>query len=371
MDANESLTALKKAYADVILNTVKEAAARILVSERKALRYQHELKATKEQGLQMLLRLKQLSASKASEAEVTSLNQQRKIKELESQLQETEDRKRKAEMGSCNQKNKVEELELQLNEAEDIVNDLRQELRQLEAELRSLKKRKLQQQEECGNYIQANDQDTSNVNGICDSQSAIQFNLPPLVSDEHTILSPPTGTPEISFNDVKKSCVNKASVPSIVLKQNDLEPYRNRRTQRIHAFEEKLMAGQLDFQSGERGSMGVVTESDAQVVETSDSENTSNIEEVNIHEPGALNDSLQVSSPNYDVDQKIKPVETLGIDQTIDNRIIKYTFQRKRKKDMQMNPVEMRKCSTITESSSRDSRCVEQVAHQLISLSEK
>lgn len=60
----QRLTALKRAYADIILNTAKEAAARIMVSERKAVRFQHELSAAKEQGLQMLLRLKQMMDSK-------------------------------------------------------------------------------------------------------------------------------------------------------------------------------------------------------------------------------------------------------------------------------------------------------------------
>ncbi|KAF2311391.1 hypothetical protein GH714_022223 [Hevea brasiliensis] len=40
MTDSEELTALKKAYADIILNTAKEAAARIMVSERKAQRFQ-------------------------------------------------------------------------------------------------------------------------------------------------------------------------------------------------------------------------------------------------------------------------------------------------------------------------------------------
>ena len=56
--------ALKKAYADIILNTAKEAAGRIMTSERKALRFQHELGVAKEQGLQMLLRLKLMMDSK-------------------------------------------------------------------------------------------------------------------------------------------------------------------------------------------------------------------------------------------------------------------------------------------------------------------
>lgn len=35
--------ALKKAYADIILNTAKEAAARVMASERKALSFENDL----------------------------------------------------------------------------------------------------------------------------------------------------------------------------------------------------------------------------------------------------------------------------------------------------------------------------------------
>lgn len=60
----QKLTALKKAYADIILNTAKEAAARVIVSEKKAVRLQRELIYTKEEALRMLLRLKQTYDSK-------------------------------------------------------------------------------------------------------------------------------------------------------------------------------------------------------------------------------------------------------------------------------------------------------------------
>ena len=55
---------MKRAYADIILNTAKEAAARIMSSEQKAVRYKHELQVAKEEGLGMLLRLKQMMDSK-------------------------------------------------------------------------------------------------------------------------------------------------------------------------------------------------------------------------------------------------------------------------------------------------------------------
>lgn len=58
------MEALKKAYAEIILNTAKEAAARVMQSERKALRFQHDLRATKDEALRMLTRFKQLIDSK-------------------------------------------------------------------------------------------------------------------------------------------------------------------------------------------------------------------------------------------------------------------------------------------------------------------
>lgn len=59
----QKLLALKKAYADIILGISKEAAARVLASEKKSARYQYELKVAKEDGLQMLLRLKKMMDS--------------------------------------------------------------------------------------------------------------------------------------------------------------------------------------------------------------------------------------------------------------------------------------------------------------------
>lgn len=50
---------LKKAYAEIILNTAKEAVARVMESEQKSLRIQRDLCSTKESALLMLLNLKQ------------------------------------------------------------------------------------------------------------------------------------------------------------------------------------------------------------------------------------------------------------------------------------------------------------------------
>ncbi|KAL1207842.1 hypothetical protein V5N11_014011 [Cardamine amara subsp. amara] len=87
----EKLTALKKAYAETILNTAKEAAARVMISEKKARGYQQELAAVNDEALRTCLRLKQMYDSKVKEAEMISLKQQQKIEELEAQLGEAED----------------------------------------------------------------------------------------------------------------------------------------------------------------------------------------------------------------------------------------------------------------------------------------
>ncbi|KFK44037.1 hypothetical protein AALP_AA1G207600 [Arabis alpina] len=106
----EKLIALKKAYADTILNTAKEAAARVMISEKKARGYQQELVAVRDEALRTCLRLKQMYDCKVKEAEMISLKKQQKI----------------------------EELEAQLGEAEDIVGELRMELRESRYHLEKL-----------------------------------------------------------------------------------------------------------------------------------------------------------------------------------------------------------------------------------------
>ncbi|KAK4740485.1 hypothetical protein SAY87_032394 [Trapa incisa] len=111
MEESHKLTALKKAYAEIILNTTKEAAVRIMDSERKAARFQQELLCVKEDSLRMLMKLKKMLESKNNDAAIMTVSQQ----------------------------NKIEELEAQLHEAEDIVKDLREELREVQSEIDRVK----------------------------------------------------------------------------------------------------------------------------------------------------------------------------------------------------------------------------------------
>lgn len=72
MAALQKLTALKKAYADIILGISKEASARVMASEKKSVRHHHELKATREEGVRMLMRLKQMMDTQVNHLRLNS-----------------------------------------------------------------------------------------------------------------------------------------------------------------------------------------------------------------------------------------------------------------------------------------------------------
>ncbi|XP_042458106.1 uncharacterized protein LOC122042183 [Zingiber officinale] len=91
-DEAQRMTALKRAYADIIFNTTKESATRILASERRALQLQQNLSLVKEESLAMLLRLKAIMEAKITESEKANLSQVKKIQELEVELREANDK---------------------------------------------------------------------------------------------------------------------------------------------------------------------------------------------------------------------------------------------------------------------------------------
>ncbi|XP_009764934.1 uncharacterized protein LOC107789962 [Nicotiana tabacum] len=224
MDADERLTALKRAYADIILNTAKEAAARIMSSEQKAVRYKQELKVAKEEALGMLLRLKQMMDSKISEAELTSLSQQRKIEELEAQLQE----------------------------AEDIVSDLRVDLREVQAELERVTSSKEKEVQNLGKDDTATPVDLPEENRVV---------LPPESQEEFVTISN-TKFPNMKQNNqgnqscskmvqIGKPYVAGPDLPSIILRSKVPELYRNGCTQRIRACEGNLLDGDISVSKRE------------------------------------------------------------------------------------------------------------------------
>ncbi|WVZ13221.1 hypothetical protein V8G54_017751 [Vigna mungo] len=232
-DCDMKLTALKKAYADIILNTAKEAAARIMVSERKASRFQQELVSTKEEALRMLLRLKQMFDSKVSEAELMSLNQQKKI----------------------------EELEAQLHEAEEIVRDLRAELRETQAELETMMKHQMhppvEQDKEDeiiaqGNFLQENRLD--HHDGYIYSAPGLQLESLSVSETRNPTINGSIGSSKFcGSHDHTNNCyIHNPDFASIVIRRKEPKLYRNGCTQRIHAFERSLfdanvsVSGNLD-----------------------------------------------------------------------------------------------------------------------------
>ncbi|KAK6249407.1 hypothetical protein SCA6_003412 [Theobroma cacao] len=210
----KKLTALKKAYAEIILNTAKEAAARIMVSERKALRYQQELFAAKDEALRMLLRLKQMLDAKVNEAEMISLNQQKRI----------------------------EELEAQLGEAEDIVRDLRTELREAQDELEKLTKDRVQcLGKQKSKYDLAASVEISQENGINNFGSA-RSSSPDAENDFVTVSDIKNSVLNGTYVGNKCSCTDNCYVcnpdfASIVMRRKEPDLYRNGCTQRIRALE--------------------------------------------------------------------------------------------------------------------------------------
>ncbi|KAA8530292.1 hypothetical protein F0562_005001 [Nyssa sinensis] len=218
MEEAEKMVALKKAYADIILNTAKEAAARIMASERKALRFQQDLYVTKDEALRMLLRLKRMIDSKTAEAEITSLNRQRRI----------------------------EELEAQLDEAEETILNLRSELKQAHDQLGKAKSNHIEPlkgpiEKQDGSFEKLTNSDPiisspsdSGTKGVMTSEIK---NTPSKqrIMDGKCCTSAKQTVP--SKSDFEKFCVDNPDLASIIMKNKEPEQYKNGCTQRIRAFE--------------------------------------------------------------------------------------------------------------------------------------
>nr|GEW18811.1 hypothetical protein [Tanacetum cinerariifolium] len=205
MNSDEKMNEVKKAYANMILNVTQEAAARVMVSERKAVRLEAEMKRSKDEAVFMLMRLKQMMDAKVSEAEMASQAQVKKI----------------------------DELEAQLHEAEDIVEELREELSSVQRQLaRALQK------EEVKHMVQVDDGRKENLfsspkSFICPPPDKQQNILPDSDKDTSNIgqkLYKPL-FPSLSFNDM--------DLPAIISRSKGTKRYRSGCTKRILACEDK------------------------------------------------------------------------------------------------------------------------------------
>ncbi|XP_057447545.1 uncharacterized protein LOC130739304 [Lotus japonicus] len=215
------MMALKKAYADVILNTAKEAAARVMASERRALQYQSELAAVKDEALHMLLRLKNMIDAKTAESETTSLKQQ----------------------------SKIEELEAQLNEAEDVITDLREELKHVRRELEKTKN------------IQINSLDGQSVKQVASFQESAKPGALALFSKKEfeCVTSCDVKNKSLTVNSLDEKCCNSkkqtehlcrsnlddSDFTSFLMRSKEAELCKNGVTQRTHALEGNLLDEKL------------------------------------------------------------------------------------------------------------------------------
>ncbi|XP_044477054.1 uncharacterized protein LOC123204456 [Mangifera indica] len=228
-DSEHKLMALKKAYADIILNTAKEAAARIMVSERKAMRYQKELFTAKEDALRMLLRLKQMLDTKVNEAQVAALYKQ----------------------------SKIDELEAQLGEAEDVVKDLRAELIEAQDELERATNDQMRLLDEQNAYGDVATMMTASLDNRLNTSVTMVSSLPDAIS-ELVVTSDVKNSPlKMTFEgnqcygengSHKDNCIFcNSDFASIVTRRKEPKLYRNGCTQRIHAFERNLLGGNLSL----------------------------------------------------------------------------------------------------------------------------
>ncbi|KAH0465614.1 hypothetical protein IEQ34_005717 [Dendrobium chrysotoxum] len=214
------MAALKRAYADIILNTAKESAARVLAAERKALGFQQSLFAAKEEALATMLRLKALMEDKIREAEKAAMCQAKKI----------------------------EELELQLGEAEDTIVDLREDLKRVREELIMVKNGSIQPLSE-GNINDA----CMKCNNIGKETSADNLNepgnMPNICKKMTTLTQKATDTHQGCLQNAEKvaypeefsaevDCPVNTDLASIIWRSKVPELYR--KGYRIHALEHNL-----------------------------------------------------------------------------------------------------------------------------------
>ncbi|CAI9272736.1 unnamed protein product [Lactuca saligna] len=317
-DQAEKMEALKKAYAEIILNTAKEAAARTMASECKALRFHHDLRHTKDEALRMLLRFKHMIDSKTTEAEKSSVSQ----------------------------KKRIDELDAQLNETEEAIVNLRAELRNAHERLEEAKNSHIHQSNEPSENNHMDNSETTppknnpNINeklyrnGYTHRIQAIENN----VVDEKCI--------SYDDDDDDKSVHEICRKKDEILTENSLR--RSIRKRKVRCWDEisslfksrcKKYSNNDDVKSDEHS-----------------------------HKSKSLAEMNHISAstiPNASQD------EVVGLDSILSgcgndkNRHLKYTFSRKRKKDLSCN-----KKSNLKEEASTDNNMVEvEVACQLISLS--
>ncbi|XP_010552469.1 PREDICTED: uncharacterized protein LOC104822818 isoform X2 [Tarenaya hassleriana] len=232
MEGSDKSSALNKAYAEIVLNTAKEAAARVMLSERKAVRFQQDLCGVKEEEYRLLVRLKQMIDAKAIEAEITSSNQQRRIDELEAQLQE----------------------------AEDIVTDLRFELNW--ARCKSAKARISNSQSRITTNsveetISSENADMEFVGSLNPNQGLAHTSISEVMDVSARSLHNKCGYEVKQFEGLRVSDIRDfdgcESELDMIMRKKELELYRNGCTQRIRALGRNVLEGNPSSYAEDQG----------------------------------------------------------------------------------------------------------------------
>lgn len=255
-------------------------------------------------------------------------------------------------VASCTQQKKIEELEAQLQEAEDIVKDLREELRAVESQLERFSQVK--------HLVQVRNAPTENVlitpEPVTLPPSIVQIDSNINQSNKNHILYN-------SFFPLKKSLLGNGDLPSIILKRKETELYRNGCTQRIRACERTLPDKKLSFSVPKNEIESISKEdeivleqvnevdltadnscltspslvkhtNDTVIEEKSDESKTSNGQSTSGKELMTMRQEKEEVDPTLTSSEaKVsKTTEVPSQSHPLTDRVIKYTFQRKRKR---------------------------------------
>lgn len=155
---------------------------------------------------------------------------------------------------SLNQRKKIEELEAQLQEAEEIVRDLRAELRETQAELETRMKHQMQPPVEQSIEGEILAQENFLQDNKLDHHDGSIYSAPGLQFESVSISEPRNPTVNGSIDSSKfcgshdhsNNCyIHNPDFASIVIRRKEPKLYRNGCTQRIHAFERSLFDGNV------------------------------------------------------------------------------------------------------------------------------
>lgn len=157
-----------------------------------------------------------------------------------------------AESTSLNQQRKIEELEAQLQEAEDIVKDLREDLREVQSELEWVRNNKEQHLAEGNDVTQ---EEISEENRYHSSESIVCH--PPEKEFEYVAAADMRNPNYMQGNECHKfyatmpgignSYTGCPDLPAIILRSKEPELYRNGCTQRIRALEGSFLDKELSL----------------------------------------------------------------------------------------------------------------------------